>query len=329
MENASTILQPTTEVPQRNHRHGRRHITGPVVLIVVGLIFLGQNVGMLPANTWLGLWQFWPVLLILAGIELVFGYSGIGSAVVSLLMVITILGLVGTLAFAGQFGGWSASGNYFGTTGSVATNHVNQELGNARRGIIDLEHGGGKLDVMALPQESPQLLDGDLSYSQNSAIERTAESRGDGTYVRLGARNSWKGFPTGNSFRQDWTVGLSPNVPLELRVHSGASSVALDLSGLKVTYLNVDSGASAVDVTLPEAAGRTEAHVKAGVAGVHIRVPEGVAARIKTQNGLSGTSIDPYRFPKNGSDYQSPNYDTATNRVDLYVETGVSGLTID
>lgn len=328
MENASAIPQPMLE-GQKGRSRRRHHFTGPIVLIAIGLVFLGQNLGFLPSDTWLNLWQFWPVLLILVGIELILGHSGIGSAIASILMIVAILGLVATVAFFGQIGYQGFSGVHIGAAGPFQTNHVTQEIGNAQRGIIDLEHGAGRLEVSALPLESAQLLEGDLAYSENSALERRAESRGDGTYVRLGARNSYNGFPFGNSFRQDWTVRLSPNVPLDVRVHSGASAVSMDLSQLKVTNLNVDSGASGVDITLPSNAGQTQAFVKAGVAGVHVRIPEGVSARIRIQNGLSGSTVDTARFPKNGNYYQSPDYESATNKVDLRLETGVSGVTIN
>lgn len=329
VENAPAMPQPTPGPLSRHGRGERVHITGPLILIVVGLVFLGQNTGMLPGDVWLSLWQFWPVVLILVGLELVLGHSGIGSTIASLIMVAMVLAVVGMLAFVGQAGGWTIGGNHSGISALLTPHQVTQEIGNAQRGIIDLEHGAGKLELSALPVESSQLLDADLSYAQSSAIERRAEARGDGTYVRLGTRNNWNGFPGGTTFRQDWTVKLSPNVPLDISVHSGASAVAMDLSGLRVTSLNVDTGASSLDVTLPEAAGKTDARVKAGLAGVHIRVPEGVAARISVKNGLSGAAIDEGRFPKNGSYYQSQNYDTASNRVDLYVETGISGVTID
>lgn len=328
MENASAMPQPTYN-GQSGRSRRRHHITGPVVLIALGLVFLGQNLGILPFDTWLNLWQFWPVLLIMAGVELILGHSGIGSAIASIFMIVTILAIVGVFAFFGQIGTWGVSGAHFAAAGPFQTNHVTQEIGSAQRGIIDLEHGAGRLEVSALPLESAQLLEGDLAYSENSALERRAESRGDGTYVRLGARNGYNGIPFGNSFRQDWTVRLSPNVPLDVRVHSGASAVSMDLSQLKVTNLNVDSGASGVDITLPSNAGQTQAFVKAGVAGVHLRIPEGVSARIRIQNGLSGSTVDTSRFPKNGSYYQSPDYESATNKVDLRVETGISGVTIN
>lgn len=58
-----------------------------VFLIAVGSILLLNNLGFLPWEIWSVLWQFWPVLLILAGIEIVLGHSSISR------FLVTILGL--------------------------------------------------------------------------------------------------------------------------------------------------------------------------------------------------------------------------------------------
>ena len=51
-----------------NHSH-RPNILWPAILIVVGLAFLFQNLGLLGNNLWDSIFQFWPVLLILLGIN--------------------------------------------------------------------------------------------------------------------------------------------------------------------------------------------------------------------------------------------------------------------
>ncbi len=60
-----------------------------VFLIVVGVILLLNNLGFLPWEIWSILWRFWPVLLILGGLEMVFGHSSSWSR-----LVVTLLGLV-------------------------------------------------------------------------------------------------------------------------------------------------------------------------------------------------------------------------------------------
>jgi len=59
-----------------------------------------------------------------------------------------------------------------------------------------------------------------------------------------------------------------------------------------------------------------------------MRVPSGVAARIRASGGLAEIHVDRGRFPRAGGVYQSADYDTAPNRVDIDVEAGVGSVNI-
>ncbi len=48
----------------------RPGFVGPLLLITIGLILLSNKLGLLQWVSWGSLWQFWPVILILWGIEI-------------------------------------------------------------------------------------------------------------------------------------------------------------------------------------------------------------------------------------------------------------------
>ncbi|MDZ4159985.1 MAG: hypothetical protein U1B80_09360, partial [Anaerolineaceae bacterium] len=56
------------------------------------------------------------------------------------------------------------------------------------------------------------------------------------------------------------------------------------------------------------------------------RVPESVAARIRVEAGLAGVDVNTQRFPRRNGGYETPDYESAENRVDISVETGVGSL---
>ena len=47
----------------------RRSFFGPILLIAIGLIFLGNNLGLIPGEGWELIWRLWPVLLIIGGLN--------------------------------------------------------------------------------------------------------------------------------------------------------------------------------------------------------------------------------------------------------------------
>lgn len=65
-----------------------RSVTGAIFLIILGVIFLLNNLGYLSWTVWSALWRLWPVLLIFAGLEAIFKGSRLSE------WVIFILGIV-------------------------------------------------------------------------------------------------------------------------------------------------------------------------------------------------------------------------------------------
>ena len=125
-----------------------------------------------------------------------------------------------------------------------------------------------------------------------------------------------------------WTVGLTGEVPLDLKLEAGASRTRLDLSGTRTRRLEIKTGASETTVTLPRAAGMTDVKAEAGAASLTFIVPSGVAARIHGTVALGSIRVDEDRFPRFGNDYQSPDYGSATNRVDLDINGGVGSVRV-
>jgi hypothetical protein len=133
----------------------------------------------------------------------------------------------------------------------------------------------------------------------------------------------WGGAPF------DWRIGLTDAVPLRLDVQLGAARADLDLSGLRVAELRIRTGAAESRVILPAAAGSTRVDAEGGAAALHFQVPDGVAARIRTKMALGATDIDEARFPRDLlGGWASPDYATASNRVELDLRGGVGSFSV-
>lgn len=60
----------------------------PLLLIILGILFLLNNLELLPWSIWNNLWRFWPLLLVLFGLEILLGKGRLTN------MVITLIGLI-------------------------------------------------------------------------------------------------------------------------------------------------------------------------------------------------------------------------------------------
>jgi hypothetical protein len=125
-----------------------------------------------------------------------------------------------------------------------------------------------------------------------------------------------------------WDVGLTGEVPLDLRLDVGAYRGTVDVSDLRLRTLELHTGASETLVRLPRAAGSTTVKAEIGAASLTMAVPSGVAARIRSRMALGSTQVDEGRFPRVGDVYQSIDFATSPNQVDIDVQGGVGAFKV-
>lgn len=220
------------------------------------------------------------------------------------------------------FGIWLLVGA-LGRGRSGATQTVSIPLENAHAARIKLDHGAGRLNIQA-GASSTEILNGVFG----AEVDYKSQLEGDQLQVKV--RNSpqfWAWYP-GETL--DWDIRLNGEVPLNLKINSGASSSTFNLTDLKVVELNLDTGASTSEVSLPANAGNTIVNIHSGAASLKIHLPAAVAGRIRVKGGLTSINIDSNRFPRQEGDlYQSTDYSTAANRADITIDTGVGSVEIN
>lgn len=214
----------------------------------------------------------------------------------------------------------------FGTRlfrGKVETETLTIPVEAARQVDLTVEHGAGLLEV-GTHNRAGELLFGTFENGVESSVRRDA----DRTEIKLEPANVVIIPAMMGTSGLTWNIALSPDVTYRMKFQTGASKSVINLADLKVSDVRLETGASSVTLTLPARAGFTSAKVESGVAEVNILVPEGVAAQIHVEQGLSGINIDTNRFPRSGNDYVTPGYESAPNRAEIRVETGVGSVNI-
>ena len=258
---------------------------------------------------------FWGGLLVVVGalllLERVFGI-GFGRAVWPLILVAAGLWIL-----------WQSTREHE----PLEAEEASIPLGGARRARIDLEHGLGRLHISAA-SPTAELVSGTFV----GGVDYRVTSDGDRVRVRLRPpRDLWPSLlmpwiGSGKGLR--WNVLLNQETELYLDISGGLNSNTIDLSELQVRELRLKGGLSSTELVLPASAGESRVHVDCGLGSMRIRVPEGVAVRIQASSGLGSVSVDRSRFPGSEGRFQSPGYDTAENRVDLRVQSGLGSLNI-
>lgn len=282
---------------------------GAVVLIAVGVLLLLQNLGVLPWSLWPALIQFWPVLLIALGVRLVLGRGLLASAIIAALLVLALAGATAIALGRGPFEGRTRE-------------TIEEPKDESDRLEAKLRVGAGSLQVSALPAGSSDLVVGEFDGGARTTLRR----RGGTALLEVNSGPSW--LPWRAGVGGDGTVQLNREIPIELDVDAGAADMLLDLTDLQVTLLDLDTGASKVEVRLPAQVASGQLELNAGAADITIVVPQGVAARIRVSNPLSSLEIDETRFPRAGKVYESPDYATAGRRFDIDIDVAAASLKV-
>jgi hypothetical protein len=320
-------LSTTTPYARPPAHHRRRGgVVGPLVLIFIGGIFLLQNTGYLPPNAWLNLWRLWPLMLVLAGVELLLAHR------VPWLLLTAIAALVLAVGVAITTTGLTAPT----TRAAAATVAMPTSVDGATQATVTVHVGAGQLTIGPLVQPAGDQL-AIMNYDGPSDIVPRPRYTVTGGTGQLEYELTGRGGPAFIPFVASRSGGsrmdleLNPDVPISLlTVQTGATDAHLDLSKLNIKGVELSVGAASTWMRLPEAAGSTSAHISGGAATLTLEVPQGVAAQIRHRGGLSTVNVDQSRFPSVGDEmYRSPDYDSAQNKLDLNLETGVTTIQVN
>lgn len=100
----------------------RTGILGPLILVMIGLLLLLNNLGMLPLGLWGTVWRFWPVVLILIGLNVLATHSDSQSRYI-LFVLLGIVTVIGVTAIAYSWPVWHQTEDLNDKDLSIADHH--------------------------------------------------------------------------------------------------------------------------------------------------------------------------------------------------------------
>ena len=287
---------------------------GPIILIGLGVIFLLNNFGILSWDVRTNLWKFWPVIIILIGIEFIVGQS---ISFRSLLIIMLLIFLVPIFLTFNPF-----------TRNPLATNTLNisESLGSLTRAKIIIDMPATNLNIKALDNNTSALAEGKVTYSKAVNRPEIGKQNTFGQEIFTVKQSATPGLPFISSLQNNTELSVTRQIPLEIQITTGASKEDLDLTSLRVSYLEIDSQASDLKLSFSSSYS-LNAVIKAKASSLSIKIPKEMEARINVASPVKNISVDP-RFKKNNDEYKSSNFDTAFIRIDIQIEAVASSISI-
>ena len=295
----------------------QRGLFWPLLLITIGLVFLLVNFGFVPGVTVLSLLSLWPLLLILAGVDLAIGrrwpLAALGIDVAVIALGLALLASQPTM-FATPF-------FHIGST-SGGQRDVSVERRTASSLSLDINGGAGRFRIGG----GSSVLVEAHSPNPDLRLRRADFDRGgQDADVRIDQSGNRQVGGTTPDFVE---TKIASDVPTELEVNGGAGEFIVDLSDVMIRSAELNVGAASLTLTLPKPTAAVNIEVNAGASNIVIEVPEGVEARVTTSGAFLSLRSSNSRVSAGDNSAETAGYGAATARVTVRVTAGASSITV-
>ena len=249
----------------------------PAVLILIGIFALLVNSGAISTDRLNLLFDLWPVILIVIGLELLArrAIPGQNGDVAAVLIVLLAAG--GAIAYVALAPNPTTSGKL----DSHAT------IGNLTRAALEIDAGAATITVTGTSSLEGDLYHATITYSGSKpAIDL---NRSDGT-LTISQGNSGFGLFQTRRFTLDLQINSS--IPWTITSNGGASTETFNLASVPLKSMDINTGASREDITLGTLSGVVPITINGGALTVNLHRPAGTGASVSVSGGAVSLSFD-------------------------------------
>jgi len=286
------------------------------VFVLIGLLFLGNNLSWWHQIDLISLWFYWPILLIIIGATLITRHWRY-NYLVMILVVLLSLGFVICTGFFGQ----KLLSRSADTINTTIEREVPDGVKNAK---IIIDAAAIKVNISG---STDKLVSGNFESNLSEATISENIS-GDTIEYTIKTDKNFRVWDRGNAVN-NLNLNLSKTIPIELKIDAGASSIDLDLREQIIRSFSLDSGASSVSVTLGD---KTEngakISIQSGASEIDINIPKEIGASLNVEAPVSGRNFNHLqKISKN--EYRTDNFDQSPKKISFDINAGVSSISVD
>ncbi|HNQ82502.1 MAG TPA: DUF5668 domain-containing protein [Bacteroidales bacterium] len=300
-----------------------KNIIWGLVLVLIGVMFILKNLDVIYFS-WHSIWRLWPIVLVLIGVTIL-PIKDLYKIILT--VIVMIIGALFLIYVPGnRDNDWSFRFDRDITPPSPPDKlkDIDQRIFEAYDTIIT----SAKLDFDAAA--------GNFRIEDTTAELFEFEREGNlGKYVYsikdLGSRREInieldEGRIRGD-FRNKVAVKLNPLPVWDLKVDVGAANIDMDLSSFKVENIDIDGGASSINVKMGSLYDHVNVKINSGASSINIKVPEEFGCKIVANTVLSSKDLNGFNHT-GGGNYETPDYQDKSKFITIKIEAAVSSLFI-
>jgi len=331
-----------------------RKIFKGLTILLIGLIFLANTLGILEWSVWYNVIKLWPLLLVSAGLSIIFkerGLSFLGPFIIFLAIIVGVGTSYSGIDFIRETPPETKTlsreiiievkeptvedtlpdietpitSESTSTTEPVIEPETPTEIMTVpgiKKAFINLKFDMGTL---VLSESTDQLYEciSKYSYKEFEPFEKYSHS-GEDTYITI-YHSPISGKIISKDIKNNWQLKLNKEILYDLQVSTGALNAECDLSEFKIDQLLIKSGASNINLVLPEY--DSKIMIDAGISNIELSIPNNVGAMVMIDSGIAIRNLD--NFTRENNNYISNNYNEAKFKTDIRIDCGISHIMID
>ena len=294
------------------------------ILVALGILFILNNLNFLDFNWW-NIFRMWPMLLVLLGVTLLPIKNGIKMALTFIILAITIALLFTDTSF-------NRSGRSIRYNWDFSDSRDYNKYKRSDQHFYEPYHSDvdeATLDIEAVA--------GDFSIggNTNNLIEIwqdgnvgpyvfSTRRNGNHQYLDLNLKDSHLRM---KRLINDVEIQLSEKLVWDINLESGAAKIDLDLSDYRTGTIDIQGGASSTYLKLSDLQKKTSVNIESGASAITIAIPENAGCELTTSTILSSKNFSGFSRIEKGL-YQTDNFETAKNKVYIDIEAAVTSLRV-
>ncbi len=299
-----------------------RQLFWGLFFVTIGILILLSNIGLLNTNLHY-FWKLWPIILILLGLSHFTTNSilkGILASVSAIIIAISLFAFFNSIFgfFNNDFVFNDDNGSSY--TSRFDSSHFTESFDpSITKAELNLQIGAGTFSI----QDTTNELFKANSTGHKSYYQLKRENSGDKTILNFTMQKRSFTFNGNNDNNVEMKLNSKPT--WDINLSGGAAELLCDLTYYKLDNLNIKMGAAKIKVKLGDKSMVTNLNLDAGASSIELLVPTNVGCEIINKTALSDKEFQD--FNKTGPNiYQTSNFNQANKKIFLNLNAGVSSI---
>jgi len=301
-----------------------KNIIWGLVLVLIGVLFILKNLDVIYFS-WYSIWKLWPMALVLIGVTIL-------PIKDSIKVILTILILIAGAFFLVSFPdhhNWSDRWS-FDNPAESADDKEPMDIDQRIFESFDTTISEVNLifDAAAGNFRLEQTTDELFEFEREGNLGRytySIKDLGEKREVRIELD---EGRIVKGDLKNRVAMKLNPNPVWDIKVDVGAANIEMDLSAFKINRLDINGGASSINIRLGNLQSESKIKINSGASSINIKVPEEFGCEVNTSTVLSSKDLQGFNKVSGGT-YVTPDFSEKTKNIIIEVEAAVSSLNVE